>query len=304
MPPIGLSIGASLRRVAVAFAVLLVALGHAVTPAGAGGSMAQLEQDVIELHNRARADRGLAPLTVHPDLTDAAREWAEVMAADGQTRHRSEFWAHSCDRTGSWQGCAENVAGGFGTAQSVHDAWMASSGHRASILNGAYNRVGIGVWAEDDGRLQWVAYFMDGTTAVTGQAPAHAQDECPPTGAYDPDGPSGTVYRLYRAYFLRDPDLSGYEYWLCQFHRGTPATEIADAFAASEEYRARYGSSSNVEYVDLVYANVLGRPGDESGRQYWIDQLASGTTRGAVMIAFSDSAEFRSVTADGRPPAA
>lgn len=291
-----------LRRVVLCVA-LLAAVCTAAGPAGAQESdaLAQLERDVVELHNQERRARGLGPLTVHAALNAAAREWAAGMAADGHASHRPEYWTHSCDRTGSWQRCAENVAAGYRDARSVHDAWMGSSTHRSAILAPDHNRMAVGVWVADDGRLYWAAYFMDGTTAATSAPPPHPQD-CPSTAAYDPDGASGTVYRLYRAYFLRDPDLQGYEYWLCQFHHGTPVTDIAEAFAASQEYRAKYGNSTNVEYVDLIYANVLGRPGDAAGRQYWIDELGRGTSRGEVMIAFSDSAEFRAATADGRPP--
>jgi len=46
--------------------------------------------------------------------------------------------------------------------------------------------------------------------------------------------------------------------------------------------------------VELVYRNVLGRPGDPSGVTYWTGQLDAGKKgRGQVMIGFSESAEYQ-----------
>ena len=56
----------------------------------------------------------------------------------------------------------------------------------------------------------------------------------------------------------------------------------------------RYGSLTNRQFVEMVYLNVLGRPGDESGIAYWTGRLDSGKTRGAV-TGFSESSEFKRV---------
>jgi hypothetical protein len=42
------------------------------------------------------------------------------------------------------QGVGENIAAGFSTAQSVFDAWKASSGHNANMLGSSYKALGIG----------------------------------------------------------------------------------------------------------------------------------------------------------------
>jgi hypothetical protein len=50
--------------------------------------------------------------------------------------------------------------------------------------------------------------------------------------------------------------------------------------------------------VDLVYQNVLGRAPDTGGRAYWKGQLDTGArSRGNVMIGFSESAEYRALSA-------
>jgi hypothetical protein len=102
------------------------------------------------------------------------------------------------------------------------------------------------------------------------------------------------VARLYRAYFLRSPDPSGLDYWVNKRRAGWTLLRISNHFAHSSEFLTKYGSLGNAQFVDLVYQNVLGRPGDPGGRAFWIGRLDSGrASRGQVMLNFSDSSEYR-----------
>ena len=103
--------------------------------------------------------------------------------------------------------------------------------------------------------------------------------------------------RLYWAYFGRIPDHGGLEYWAGKRRTGTTLIRISASFAGSGEFKRTYGSLSNAAFVDLVYRNVLGRPGDAAGRAYWIKRLGQGTSRGQVMVTFSESAEYVRATA-------
>lgn len=291
-----------------AFAAVLLALltttlvPSAVAAAESAGSLEAAELEVVRLHNQARAAAGLSPLEVHVDLHVDARRWSSEMAERQRLQHQTSltgdpYWETSCGVADpQWRSCAENVAKGPSTARAVHDAWMGSSAHRENILNPAMNRIGIGVWS-DGQALWWTARLMGGTTADTADSTPHPQD-----GGYDPNGPAGTVYRLYRAYFLREPDASGFEFWLSRYRSGQTLTSIADEFSRSREFRGTYGSVDDRQFVGLVYDNVLGRSPDLAGYEYWVRQLVGGMTRGAVMINFSDSDEFRVRTADGVPP--
>ena len=102
----------------------------------------------------------------------------------------------------------------------------------------------------------------------------------------------GQVSRLYQAYFLRTPDDAGFTYWRDTRAAGASLNYVSDSFASSAEFVADYGALSNDQFVDLIYANVLGRPADAAGKSYWLSVLAGGTTRGQMMTGFSDSAEF------------
>jgi hypothetical protein len=73
---------------------------------------------------------------------------------------------------------------------------------------------------------------------------------------------------------------------------------IADEFARAPEFVALYGQLSNRDFVERVYQNVLGRgtSTDPTGAAFWQGELDAGRrTRGQVLLAFSESAEYRSV---------
>jgi hypothetical protein len=113
----------------------------------------------------------------------------------------------------------------------------------------------------------------------------------------------GAVDRLYSAYFLREADGMGFAYWIGLRIDGVPLGAISDNFAASEEFRARYGRLDDEGFVHRVYANVLGRAPDPGGAAHWTDLLERGViTRGQLMVGFSQSTEFRTRTGTTGPP--
>lgn len=116
-----------------------------------------------------------------------------------------------------------------------------------------------------------------------------------------------TLFRLYWAFFRRQPDPSGAVYWIGQRDACLGLDRIADLFAASEEFRARYGPvSDRTAFVDLLYGNILGRAADPEGLDYWTGLLRQGVlTRGEVVLYVSLSGEFTArhpYPSDGVPP--
>lgn len=101
------------------------------------------------------------------------------------------------------------------------------------------------------------------------------------------------VFRLYCAYFLREPDAAGRDFWKTSFANGTPIEDISEAFAQSPEFNTLYGSSTGTSFVSLVYANVLDRTPDDQGLAFWAGQIDIGArTRGSVMTGFSEAPEY------------
>jgi hypothetical protein len=140
-------------------------------------------------------------------------------------------------------------------------------------------------------RTGWVADLSAGDVTPGGMVAALRADP-DQVGNVDP------VTRLYRAYFLRIPDRGGLVYWIGRRRGGRSLSSISSTFAGSNEFKTRYGTLGNKAFVELVYANVLGRPGDTAGINFWTNQLNTGRrTRGLVMIGFSESSEFRRTSA-------
>ncbi len=107
----------------------------------------------------------------------------------------------------------------------------------------------------------------------------------------------GSIYRLYCATFVRYPDPEGFAYWLAIHRAGSTLVPTATAFARSPEFVARYGDTTATEFVALLYGTTLGREADDAGLAYWSSLLTTGRAgRGEVLLAFSDSREFRLAT--------
>lgn len=101
------------------------------------------------------------------------------------------------------------------------------------------------------------------------------------------------VLRLYQAYFNRIPDLGGAKYWLDVRRNGRSLTEIAGFMAGGLEFANTYQGTTNAQYVDRVYQNILGRNYDQAGYEYWLATLNEGRlTRVGVVFYITQNAEF------------
>lgn len=106
------------------------------------------------------------------------------------------------------------------------------------------------------------------------------------------------VARLYFAFFDRTSDYEGLNYYIEERDGGASLESIADEFAGSTEFRARYGALDNAAFFDRIYRNVFDAAPDAAQRSYWVGQLDAGMSRGQVMVAFSESNAFRTATSN------
>ncbi len=107
---------------------------------------------------------------------------------------------------------------------------------------------------------------------------------------------AASIDRLYVAFFLRAPDFGGYQYWIAR--HDLDIRQIADHFAGSPEYQARYGGLDFSLFLDQLYRDVLGRAPDEAGKAYWLARLADPqdeVTKGTIVAFFTDSIELRQI---------
>ncbi|MEV6108823.1 CAP domain-containing protein [Streptomyces sp. NPDC051940] len=115
---------------------------------------AAIEAEVLKLVNQERSKAGCQPLTADTALAKLAGDFSADMA-------QRDFFDHTDpDGDDPWERAeaagisnlgGENIARGQNDAQAVMDAWMASEGHRANILNCDFKTLGVGVYLADGG---------------------------------------------------------------------------------------------------------------------------------------------------------
>jgi hypothetical protein len=111
--------------------------------------------------------------------------------------------------------------------------------------------------------------------------------------ALDTGGTAGKVYRLYQAAFARTPDNAGLKHNLALVDEGFSLEQMSYAFLASSEFQQRYGANqTDVEFINALYRNVLGRDADQTGLDGWQARLNDGSwTRTTLLVGFSESPE-------------
>ncbi|MBM7517837.1 CAP domain-containing protein [Nocardioides nitrophenolicus] len=124
---------------------------------------ADLEDRVVTLVNKRRARAGCRPLRSNERLRTSARTHSVGMAQYRTMTHYLPGEAGLGDRITfagyrGWRQVAENVATGFPTPRAVMQAWMASAGHRANILDCRLRHLGVGVVVQGD-RVWWTQDF-------------------------------------------------------------------------------------------------------------------------------------------------
>ena len=100
-------------------------------------SSADYASKLVSLANGARADAGLGKLSRNSCAAKAARARAARALAKSHLEHEA---LPDCG-TG-WAG--ENLARHHGSPKDMHDAWMASPGHRENILRPEFTGIGVG----------------------------------------------------------------------------------------------------------------------------------------------------------------
>jgi hypothetical protein len=112
----------------------------------------------------------------------------------------------------------------------------------------------------------------------------------------NPNEAAGQIFRIYGVMLGREPDLGGLAGWHSAMGKGVTLTNIVEGFTGSTEFQTKYGSTTNEQFVQLLYRNALGREGEPSGVEGWVQALNSGTSRSDVALGFSESEENISKT--------
>lgn len=124
---------------------------------------AALEDQVVALVNKRRTRAGCRTLRSNEKLRLSARTHSVGMAQYRTMTHFLPGEAGLGERITfagyrGWRRLAENVATGYGSPKAVMQAWMASPGHRANILDCRLRHLGVGVVVQGD-RIWWTQDF-------------------------------------------------------------------------------------------------------------------------------------------------
>lgn len=122
--------------------------------------LAEYAEQVAVLVNKERTSYGLQPVKISPILSEAANVRAgELKENFSHTRPNGTNCFTAMSELGiKYSAAAENIAYGQKNPESVMNAWMNSSGHRANILNENMEYIGVGV-VYSDGIYYWSQFF-------------------------------------------------------------------------------------------------------------------------------------------------
>ncbi|GAA6616824.1 CAP domain-containing protein [Scytonema sp. NUACC26] len=129
-------------------------------------------QSILELTNIERQKAGLQPVQLSDKLNNSAQTHVQNMATKDFFNHTDPNGASVGDRAKAagfqYSAIAENIAVGQSTPQQVFQGWMNSSGHRANILNPAYQFLGVGYYylANDTGNVNYNHYWAQDLGAL------------------------------------------------------------------------------------------------------------------------------------------
>ncbi len=131
---------------------------------------ADYEQQVVDLVNSERANRGLPPYKRVTALDEAARYHSADMGQDNYFSHDTYdrsggslvYVCGTWTRIGKYYPSAtgENIAAGYPTPQSAMNAWMNSTGHRNNILSTGSWEIGVG-YAVANGSTYYYYWTQD-----------------------------------------------------------------------------------------------------------------------------------------------
>jgi uncharacterized protein YkwD len=150
-----------MRRYGSVVLVVLGALLAGCTPAGANKPWVG---NMLDALNANRATAGAPPLQLCESLMRAAQGHSDDQAIHNTMTHTGSDGSGIGERADAagytgWTALGENVAMGYSTVDAVMAAWMASTGHRANILNPSYHDVGLAESFAADGTPYWTQDF-------------------------------------------------------------------------------------------------------------------------------------------------
>lgn len=166
-----------------AIVALIVAFLAPLLPAAPAAAASS--GDFVSRVNGLRSNKGLGSLSVDGGMSGQAQRWAQQMADAGKISHNPNLGG----TPGNWTKVGENVGVG-GSVDSIFNALVNSAGHYRNMVDGGFNRIGVGVVVGSDGRIYTCHVFATfpgggggSSKPASGSTPAKAAPKAAPAPA-------------------------------------------------------------------------------------------------------------------------
>ena len=114
------------------------------------------DAEILSAINATRAANGSPPWTYNERLENAARSQARLMASKDTLSHDLGVTLRQrVTSSGYLYAVGENVAKGYKTLPDAIEGWLASSGHRSTLLSRRFTEFGLAAARASSGKLYW-----------------------------------------------------------------------------------------------------------------------------------------------------
>lgn len=114
------------------------------------------DAEILAAINATRRANGAPAWTYNTRLEDAARAQARLMASRDTLSHDLGTTLRERVTTAGYIGAVgENVAKGYGSLPAAIEGWLASSGHRSTLLSHRFTEFGLAAARTGSGKVYW-----------------------------------------------------------------------------------------------------------------------------------------------------
>ncbi|MFZ2855147.1 MAG: DUF4214 domain-containing protein, partial [Rhodocyclaceae bacterium] len=100
------------------------------------------------------------------------------------------------------------------------------------------------------------------------------------------------IATLYRQVLGRQAELDGFQYWAQVATAGESHGDVALNFLRSSENGIQFDTLDTAAQIECLYTDLLGRPSELAGKEYWMLQHANGMSMTEVAWNFVHSVEL------------